>query len=186
MAAGSWLAGRLYDYFGFYAPAFATGLFFNLVNASLVAGLVLLWRRSQPRLAFSNGNKSSTDAPKPGLDRPHLCLCNACAALSPSAENVYRPQDRQSKISIVRIRERAKCLFLWAHATAREFSSIVPASGAPGWRRDRQPAAIFGRGWKRACAWGCPSWIHRLSLSCPGSRCFETISRSEDSHVSES
>ena len=53
MAAGSWLAGRLYDYFGFYAPAFATGLFFNLVNASLVAGLVLLWRRSQPRLAFS-------------------------------------------------------------------------------------------------------------------------------------
>jgi MFS family permease len=53
MAAGSWLAGRLYDYFGFYAPAFATGLFFNLVNASLVAGLLLLWRRSQPRLAFS-------------------------------------------------------------------------------------------------------------------------------------
>ena len=53
MAAGSWLAGRLYDYFGFYAPAFATGLFFNLINASLVAGLLLLWRRSQPRLAFS-------------------------------------------------------------------------------------------------------------------------------------
>jgi MFS family permease len=53
MAAGSWLAGRLYDYFGFYAPAFATGLFFNLVNAGLVVGLLLLWRRSQPRLAFS-------------------------------------------------------------------------------------------------------------------------------------
>jgi MFS family permease len=53
MAAGSWLAGWLYDYFGYYAPAFATGLFFNLVNASLVAGLLLLWRRSQPRLAFS-------------------------------------------------------------------------------------------------------------------------------------
>lgn len=53
MAAGSWLAGRLYDYFGFYAPAFGTGVFFNLINASLVAGLVLLWRRSQPRLAFS-------------------------------------------------------------------------------------------------------------------------------------
>jgi MFS family permease len=53
MAAGSWLAGRLYDYFGFYAPAFATGLAFNLVNASLIAGLLLLWRRSQSRLAFS-------------------------------------------------------------------------------------------------------------------------------------
>src|SRR5262245_48592099 len=53
MAAGSWLAGRLYDYFGFYAPAFATGLFFNLVNAALVASLLLLWRRSPPKVAFS-------------------------------------------------------------------------------------------------------------------------------------
>jgi len=53
MAAGSWLAGRLYDYFGFYAPAFATGLIFNLVNAGLIVCLLLLWRRSQPQLAFS-------------------------------------------------------------------------------------------------------------------------------------
>ena len=52
MAAGSWLAGVLYDYFGFYAPAFATGLFFNLVNASIIAGLLVLWRQSQHRLAF--------------------------------------------------------------------------------------------------------------------------------------
>ncbi len=52
MAAGSWLAGRLYDHFGFYAPAFATGLGFNLLNASLIAGLLLIWRRSQPRFAF--------------------------------------------------------------------------------------------------------------------------------------
>jgi MFS family permease len=53
MAAGSWLAGRLYDYFGFYAPAFATGLIFNLVNAGLIVCLLLFWRRSQPQLAFS-------------------------------------------------------------------------------------------------------------------------------------
>jgi MFS family permease len=45
MAAGSWLAGALYDYFGFYAPAFATGLAFNLVNTTIIAGLVLRWRR---------------------------------------------------------------------------------------------------------------------------------------------
>ena len=44
MAAGSWLAGRLYDHFGFYAPAFATGLGFNLLNASLD-------RRPAPALA---------------------------------------------------------------------------------------------------------------------------------------
>jgi MFS family permease len=53
MAAGSWLAGRLYDYFGFYAPAFATGLAFNLINAGLVLALLMLWRRSERRLAFA-------------------------------------------------------------------------------------------------------------------------------------
>jgi MFS family permease len=51
MAAGSWLAGVLYDYFGFYAPAFATGLAFNLVNTAIVAGLLLLWRQSASRVA---------------------------------------------------------------------------------------------------------------------------------------
>jgi MFS family permease len=45
MAAGSWLAGALYDRFGFYAPAFATGLAFNLANLVIIASLVLLWRR---------------------------------------------------------------------------------------------------------------------------------------------
>jgi predicted MFS family arabinose efflux permease len=30
MAAGSWLAGIMYDAFGFYPPAFATGIAFNL------------------------------------------------------------------------------------------------------------------------------------------------------------
>jgi MFS family permease len=53
MAAGSWLAGWLYDYFGFYAPAFATGLFFNLLNAGLIVALLVLWRRSARRLAFA-------------------------------------------------------------------------------------------------------------------------------------
>jgi MFS family permease len=53
MAAGSWLAGRLYDYFGFYAPAFATGLLFNVINASLIVALLLLWRSSKRRLALA-------------------------------------------------------------------------------------------------------------------------------------
>ena len=53
MAAGSWLAGRLYDSFGFYAPAFATGLAFNLVNASLIVTLLTLHRQTRQRVAFS-------------------------------------------------------------------------------------------------------------------------------------
>ena len=44
MAAGSWLAGVIYDHYGFYAPAFATGLVFNIANFSIIAGLVVLSR----------------------------------------------------------------------------------------------------------------------------------------------
>ena len=43
MAAGGWGAGVLYDYFGYYLPAFATGIGFNIVN--LVILLTLVFRR---------------------------------------------------------------------------------------------------------------------------------------------
>jgi MFS family permease len=46
MAAGSWLAGVIYDHFGFYAPAFATGFAFNLANLLIVGSLVVLGRRA--------------------------------------------------------------------------------------------------------------------------------------------
>jgi MFS family permease len=52
MAVGSWLAGRIYDHFGSYAPAFATGVVFNLLNLLLIGFLVMrLPRRSGPVLA---------------------------------------------------------------------------------------------------------------------------------------
>src|SRR6266851_832846 len=41
MAFGSWFAGALFDHFGYYAPAFASGVAFNLVNLSLLGFLVL-------------------------------------------------------------------------------------------------------------------------------------------------
>jgi MFS family permease len=44
MGTGGWLAGSLYDYFGFYAPAFATGVASNLLNFALIAALVLRQR----------------------------------------------------------------------------------------------------------------------------------------------
>jgi MFS family permease len=40
MAFGSWLGGALYDRFGYYAPAFATGVLFNLANLVVVGFLV--------------------------------------------------------------------------------------------------------------------------------------------------
>jgi MFS family permease len=52
MAVGSWLAGLLYDFFGFYAPAFAMGLAFNLANLAIVASLLVLWRQSHARLVL--------------------------------------------------------------------------------------------------------------------------------------
>jgi MFS family permease len=41
MAFGSWFAGALYDHFGFYGPAFAAGVAFNLVNLTVIGFLVL-------------------------------------------------------------------------------------------------------------------------------------------------
>lgn len=40
MAGGSWFAGVLYDYFGTYAPAFMTGVIFNIINLLLIGFLV--------------------------------------------------------------------------------------------------------------------------------------------------
>ena len=52
MALGSWLAGVLYDFFGFYAPAFAMGLAFNVANLVIVVSLLMLWRQSRARLVL--------------------------------------------------------------------------------------------------------------------------------------
>src|ERR1700732_3258805 len=50
MAAGGWIAGLLYDHFGYYAPAFATGVGANLLNMLLVG---LLVARQLYRAAFA-------------------------------------------------------------------------------------------------------------------------------------
>jgi len=44
MASGGWFAGLLYDHFGYYLPAFAAGLIFNVVNLVLIG--ILVARRS--------------------------------------------------------------------------------------------------------------------------------------------
>jgi MFS family permease len=40
MAMGGWLAGILYDHFGYYGPAFATGIAINLLNLAVILTLV--------------------------------------------------------------------------------------------------------------------------------------------------
>ena len=50
MAIGGWLAGLLYDYYGFYAPAFAAGVGANLLNM-LIVGLLVARQRSRAALA---------------------------------------------------------------------------------------------------------------------------------------
>jgi MFS family permease len=44
MAAGGWGAGVVYDHFGYYQPAFATGIMFNLLNLMVLLALVLRQR----------------------------------------------------------------------------------------------------------------------------------------------
>jgi MFS family permease len=51
MAAGGWLAGVLYDHFGYYAPAFAAGVAANAVNLVIVGMLVM--RQQRQRVASS-------------------------------------------------------------------------------------------------------------------------------------
>jgi MFS family permease len=41
MAFGSWFAGKLYDHFGYYAPAFGIGVVFNVINLMIVGFLVV-------------------------------------------------------------------------------------------------------------------------------------------------
>jgi MFS family permease len=45
MATGGWIGGVLYDYFGYYAPAFATGVAVSTINFMIIS--VLAFRRSQ-------------------------------------------------------------------------------------------------------------------------------------------
>ncbi len=49
MATGSWLGGILYDYFGFYAPAFAAGVAVSMINFTIISALA--FRRSQTVVA---------------------------------------------------------------------------------------------------------------------------------------
>jgi MFS family permease len=45
MATGGWIGGVLYDHFGYYAPAFATGVAVSVINFLIISALAL--RRSQ-------------------------------------------------------------------------------------------------------------------------------------------
>ena len=48
MTTGGWLAGALFDAFGFYLPAFVVGLMFNLLNFAIVLWLVARERNDRP------------------------------------------------------------------------------------------------------------------------------------------
>lgn len=51
MATGGWLAGHLYDLFGYYGPAFTAGVLFNLANLAVLA--LLVFRQRASRLAVT-------------------------------------------------------------------------------------------------------------------------------------
>jgi MFS family permease len=51
MASGGWIAGLLYDHFGYYAPAFAFGVGTNIVNL-IVVGLLVTWQRTRAYAAY--------------------------------------------------------------------------------------------------------------------------------------
>ena len=52
MAGGGWAAGAIYDHFGFYTPAFAVGVLFNLLNVVVVLPMVMRNRGLMSRPAI--------------------------------------------------------------------------------------------------------------------------------------
>jgi len=59
MATGGWLAGLLYDQFGFYGVAFAAGLAFNIGNLIIVSALVLRHQQLSPPLLTGLGSPAA-------------------------------------------------------------------------------------------------------------------------------
>jgi len=59
MATGGWLAGFLYDRFGFHGVAFDTGLAFNLGNLVIVGALVLRHQQLSRPLLVSPGRPAA-------------------------------------------------------------------------------------------------------------------------------
>ena len=57
MAFGSWFGGALYDHFGTYTVAFASGVLFNLGNVIIIG--VLVTRLSRQRMVVPFGVTSS-------------------------------------------------------------------------------------------------------------------------------
>jgi MFS family permease len=53
MAFGSWFAGKLYDHFGYYAPAFGISVAFNLLNLLIVGFLVIRLTGARRAAAWS-------------------------------------------------------------------------------------------------------------------------------------
>jgi hypothetical protein len=53
MAFGAWVAGAIYDYAGFYAASFATGLVANVLNFLLLIVLALGQMRQHRRSAVA-------------------------------------------------------------------------------------------------------------------------------------
>ena len=51
MAAGAWMGGFMYDWFGYYAPAFVAAIVANLLNLAIVT-VLLLRQQAWPRRAF--------------------------------------------------------------------------------------------------------------------------------------
>jgi MFS family permease len=59
MATGGWLAGFLYDHFGFYGAAFAAGMAFNAGNLIVVSALVLRHQQLSPPLLTGLGRTAA-------------------------------------------------------------------------------------------------------------------------------
>ncbi len=81
MAFGSWFAGRLYDAYGFYAPAFAAGIAFNAVNLVVVAIVFLRQQRAGALAAGAIGERARAFPAHRAAAQPSAAVALASGAL---------------------------------------------------------------------------------------------------------
>ena len=155
MALGGWLAGLLYDHYGYYAPAFATGIGANLLNLMVVGALVARQRlRRREALADQAARGEARASAEQDAARMPMAISAGTIASQRAGRGQRRgagPGDRRK-----RLRRRSRC------ATTSAGGGTGCASPACGTRA--------GSRWRRRPRRGCRRRDHGGTRRSEGER----------------
>ena len=163
MATGGWLAGYLYDIYGYYIPAFGTGVAFNIANIAIL--FMLLVRQRTYMLIDALTAELPRSPVVVGASRSAPCVCRS---RSPPACSPCRPrrnaQTFKSSAGDLKVETVAGGLsHPWALAFLPDGRMLV--TERPGRMRIATPTASCRRRCK-ACRRSLPPARAACSTSC--------------------